>query len=281
MITEFETTQAIDYHYALFAGKLEFKVRTTKEVHIIVANKLSALESLATFCIGCDDNKISTIKSSLSESKNFQLNANTKEILNAQEYRGFWVRFGNNILLVGRENENHPFLAWQAPEPVAINYIAFYTPAEQASWILGDDKCWIPTQKAKVPKEALQGGVDKNGTNLYIGRVRHNGHYKIGKVSIKFGRAYIADDGKELRVEKYDVLVTKTAEWKRFNDGMTRKDLLGATNGGQFGNKPILYVASMKVKGRLTPGYFDVIIPFILAFNLRIDDYELFRGRAF
>lgn len=242
-------------------------MRAAENVHLILANKLNVLDPLFKLCIGCNGNKISTLNPSKPISSKSQVTANTPNILNVNKDTGFWIRFVNNILLVGHKTESEPFLAWQSSEPVVINYIGFHTSTGKGLWKVGDSKCWITGEKGKVPEGAVQGGIDNNDSKLYVGRVRYHNLFsnQIGQVSSIHGQIWAPAEGKEIKSQRYDVLVAKKAEWKRFDaKQMNRKELLAATNAGQIGDKPIQYVARMKVNDRLTPAHFIVTINFAL-----------------
>lgn len=239
-------------------------MRAAKEVYIVLANELTAIQPLAELCIGCNDNQVSILYQNETESKKFQITANTPNILSPAKYNGFWIRLANEILLVGRQNERDPLLAWHQTDALPINYLGFQTHTGEGLWTLGHSKCWIPCENGHIPDhEAVLGGQDADGSNLYVGRFLHNGEYIIGKVSPQHRVVYFASEGKEYGFPKYEALTAKNAEWKRFSDEMKEKELLQATNAGQFGNKTILYVARMNVHNRFTPGYFNVIISLI------------------
>lgn len=51
----------------------------------------------------------------------------TPQILNAGEFRGFWIRWDSGIISAGREGEAIPFLSWADPEPFPIAFIGVCT----------------------------------------------------------------------------------------------------------------------------------------------------------
>ncbi len=50
-----------------------------------------------------------------------------KNILNANEYRNFWVRWDNNLIRVGKEGNKDPFLSYQMETVFTLNYIGIRT----------------------------------------------------------------------------------------------------------------------------------------------------------
>ncbi|CAH2102819.1 unnamed protein product [Euphydryas editha] len=51
----------------------------------------------------------------------------TPGILNAGEFRGFWVRWDSGIVSAGREGESIPFISWSDPEPFPIAFVGVCT----------------------------------------------------------------------------------------------------------------------------------------------------------
>ena len=51
----------------------------------------------------------------------------TPDICSNDELRGFWVRWGNGSVAVGREGESDPIAAWDDPEPFRISYYGICT----------------------------------------------------------------------------------------------------------------------------------------------------------
>jgi hypothetical protein len=51
----------------------------------------------------------------------------TPEILNADESRGFWIRWTDTYINVGKEGEAAPFLEYEITEQFKINFIGVCT----------------------------------------------------------------------------------------------------------------------------------------------------------
>lgn len=53
--------------------------------------------------------------------------ADTPGILDAGDFRGFWVRWDSGIVSAGREGEAIPFLSYQDPEPFPVGFVGVCT----------------------------------------------------------------------------------------------------------------------------------------------------------
>jgi hypothetical protein len=46
---------------------------------------------------------------------------------------------------------------------------------------------WVPCENGAIPHQAVQGGMEADGSPLYIGRGEYKGSTQVGKVSPNFG----------------------------------------------------------------------------------------------
>jgi hypothetical protein len=61
----------------------------------------------------------------------------TPDILSDAEYHGFWIRWEDGLLEVGKEGEVTPFVSWKDPEPFGIGYYGICTGwGASGSWII-------------------------------------------------------------------------------------------------------------------------------------------------
>ena len=51
----------------------------------------------------------------------------TEGIVNAGEYRGFWVRWYDSVITVGREGEAAAFMSYEDPNLFQINFVGVCT----------------------------------------------------------------------------------------------------------------------------------------------------------
>lgn len=114
---------------------MNFKVRAPNDAHVILAgNPNEALPVIEIFLGGWGNTK-SVIRYNKTKPEVYE--CETPHILNAGEYRGFWVRVTQGIVTVGRENEAAAFLSWQDPNPFHVNFFGVCTGwGASGSWII-------------------------------------------------------------------------------------------------------------------------------------------------
>ena len=67
---------------------------------------------------------------------------------------------------------------------------------------------WVWCDGEQIPTGALIGGLEKDGTILYIGRARHsNGSMAIGKFSMMTKQFYYPFGSEEHTLKKFEILV--------------------------------------------------------------------------
>lgn len=61
----------------------------------------------------------------------------TPNILNGDEFRGFWIRWTCGEVSAGREGEGNPFISWENPEPFNIQHVGVCTGwGATGTWII-------------------------------------------------------------------------------------------------------------------------------------------------
>lgn len=65
---------------------------------------------------------------------------------------------------------------------------------------------WLPASYGGIVEGAVRGGKTSSGEILYIGRVKHNGSWKLGKIHRSHQCCYYGLDGKEENNSFYEVL---------------------------------------------------------------------------
>ncbi|KAJ8049147.1 C3 and PZP-like alpha-2-macroglobulin domain-containing protein 8 [Holothuria leucospilota] len=107
------------------SSRIVFEVKSSKDVHIALAPTTNST-TLYEIVIGAGSNTFSTIR-------RCKLCADlvyrgTAFYLNSDEYRRFWITFGNNgSITVGKDEASSPFLEWTDPNPLEINYLGYST----------------------------------------------------------------------------------------------------------------------------------------------------------
>lgn len=65
---------------------------------------------------------------------------------------------------------------------------------------------WVATNTREVfPASAVRGGVDQDGTQIYVGRAHHEGDWIPAKVIPEKNVAYVAYGGKEHAKSEFQV----------------------------------------------------------------------------
>lgn len=144
--------------------------------------------------------------------------AQTPGILNAGEFRGFWIRWDNNLITVGSEG-GEAFMTYDNPDGFPINFVGVCTGwGASGSWIMEaptydapppkfeGNAVWVAASGSSIPDGAFEGGHD-NGEPLIVGRARHEGALIPGKFVKSHGVCYVAWGGGEHAKEEFEVLV--------------------------------------------------------------------------
>lgn len=187
--------------YAFFAaGKdgVVFRVRAANDAHIALTSLEAESDPMIEIFLGGWSNSKSVIRKN--RTKPEVTEANTPAILDAGEFRGFWIRWTDNIILVGHEGEAASFLTYENTEAYPINYVGFCTGwGASGSWIVeapvlvpemssrmvssGEAGVWVAGSGNTIPEGAMPGGED--GELLFVGRAQHEGALIPGKLFIK------------------------------------------------------------------------------------------------
>ncbi|KAI8514667.1 hypothetical protein Bbelb_072580 [Branchiostoma belcheri] len=103
---------------------LTFSVKASNDVFIALSSEQSARGDLYEIIIGGWSNTQSVIRRSADGPA--QTTVSTPGILSADELRGFWISWApDGTIAVGREGEGSPFMQWQDPDPLPIQYFGY------------------------------------------------------------------------------------------------------------------------------------------------------------
>lgn len=127
---EFKTGNTHRYYPLQGEEKLNFYVRAGKNAILALTSKLCDSNSVIEIFIGEENNKKSTIR----KNNEVKTEAATPDVLESTEYRGFWIKFKNNNVTVGRRGELTHFISWQDPDTFTVNYVGFRTLDSSGSW---------------------------------------------------------------------------------------------------------------------------------------------------
>lgn len=122
----------------------------------------------------------------------------------------------------------------------------------------------------------VRGGIDSDGTVIYIGRAFHEGDMIPAKVMPDKNAAYICYGGEEILKEDFEVLRSGDFVWE-FSAGGTIPE--GAVSCGATADGEPLYVGRALHQGTQTPGKVQLshgvlYIPFDGA-EVSISEYEV------
>lgn len=132
---------------------------------------------------------------------------------------------------------------------------------------------WVPCCADSVfPANAVKGGTDLDGSDIFVGRAYHEGDMIPAKVIPARNVAYVAYGGREVAKHTYEVLVQKQLLWQFASNGQVPD---GAVAAGTTADGDQLFVGRVFHEGTQTIGkvsirYFLGILGIIKIFKERI-----------
>ncbi|XP_026474975.1 uncharacterized protein LOC113378634 isoform X1 [Ctenocephalides felis] len=267
MALEITTEDALEYQYnPVTGGSINFKVRASNDAHIALTTGSAESEPMYEVFIGGWGNTKSVIRRN--RTKPEVAETDTPDILNAGEFRGFWIRWQSGVVTVGREGEAAAFLTYEDPEPFNITHYGVCTGwgatgswkiegAPAGGWVTpsaGGSACWVDASNGEVPPNALSGGKDGD-EELFVGRARHEGALLPGKIVPSHGVCYVAWGGGEHGVQEYQVLCSCDGTWVA-TQGANIPD--GALPAGETEDGEPLFVGRAEHEGTVTVGKVQV-----------------------
>ncbi|XP_044734516.1 uncharacterized protein LOC123296873 isoform X3 [Chrysoperla carnea] len=263
---DLETEDKLEYNfYPVTSGSLTFKIRAPHDAHVALTSGPAESDPMYEIFIGGWNNTKSVIRKN--RTKPDVAEAETPDVLNGEEFRGFWIRWSGGTIEAGHEGDSSPFLSYTDPEPAAIGYFGLCTGwGASGTWKVDAQPsapsapapsgggsgavCWVPAKSGEVPPTAVQGGQD-NGEPLYVARAPHEGALIPGKLVASHGVAYVAWGGAEHGKEEYEVLCDCACSWVPASGGQVPE---GAVPGGQTEDGEPLFVGRVEHNGSLTVG---------------------------
>ncbi|XP_060519826.1 uncharacterized protein LOC132698015 [Cylas formicarius] len=271
-------------------GFVQFRVKAAHDAHIALCTQAAEIDPMYEIFIGGWGNTKSIIRKN--RTKPDVAEAPTPNILNESEFRGFWIRWENGTISVGRENEAAPILSWTDFENIPIEYVGICTGwGATGDWIVqppqpqggagrvprgaAGTQCWVASSSGQVPPSAFAGGED-NGEPVYVIRAQYNGALLPGKLIPSHGQAYVAWGGAENTVQEYEVLCDFPGQWVACSGGNIPGNALP---GGQSEDGEALFVGRVVHDGSLTvgkiqPSHGVLYIPYG-GQELSFSDYEI------
>ncbi|XP_028164303.1 uncharacterized protein LOC114355567 isoform X2 [Ostrinia furnacalis] len=272
-VMDVQTEDNLQYHFfPVSCGSVQFKVRTSNDAHVALTMGPQESDPMYEVFIGGWGNTKSVIRRN--RTKPDVVEADTPQILNSGEFRGFWVRWDGGVVSAGREGELIPFMSWTDPQPFPVAFVGVCTGwGATGTWKIeappsapvaaplyssppgypgaGGAGQWIDMTGGQVPPGAVVGGQDCSGEPLYVARASHEGAVIPGKLVQSHGAAYVPWGGLEHGKPQYQVLVGGPNNWVPTNGSNIPP---GAFPGGQTEDGETLFIGRVRHEGSVTTG---------------------------
>lgn len=266
MAVSLSTEDKLEYNfYPVTAGQIQFRVKAPNDAHIALTTGPQEGDPMYEVFIGGWSNSKSVIRKN--RTKPDVIEVETLNILSADEYRGFWIRWDNGVLTVGKEGNSAPFLTYADPEPFGIAYFGVCTGwGATGDWLIEDhdtapsaplesakldagSTLWCDASGGMVPPGAVEGGND--GEPLFVGRAQHEGALIPGKVKPGHSVCYIAWGGEEHGKTDYQVLCDCNSIWVATSGNNIPSN---AIPGGETEDGEPLFIGRVHHEGTVTIG---------------------------
>ncbi|KAF5296192.1 hypothetical protein FQA39_LY12646 [Lamprigera yunnana] len=264
---ELNTEDKLEYtFFPNDSGYVRFKVRAANDAHIALTASAAECDPMYEIFIGGWANQKSIIRKNRTKPDVAEMP--TPNILHPGEFRSFWVRWDNNTIACGCDNNPQPFISWTDDEYVPIRYVGVCTGwGSTGCWIITQggaplpsyggygsntcSSCWVSASGGNVPPHAFVGGKDLSGEPLYVVRCNFEGGLIPGKLVQSHGTAYVPWGGNENSVADYEVLCEFGGRWVACSEGNIPPNALTA---GQSEDGEPLYVGRVMHDGCITIG---------------------------
>ncbi|XP_023289355.1 uncharacterized protein LOC105697458 isoform X2 [Orussus abietinus] len=286
------TEDKLEYNfYPVSSGQVQFRIKAPNDAHIALTTGPNEGDPMYEVFIGGWGNAKSVIRKN--RTKPEVAEAETPGILSADELRGFWIRWQDGTIRVGKEGEASPFLSYSDPEPFGIGYFGVCTGwGASGEWLIEDPSSGLPTPSAPaqiqdggkvhwvdaaggmVPPGAVEGGNDDGP--LFVGRASHEGALIPGKVKPTHCVCYVPWGGEEHGKSDYQVLCGVQPAWVPTSGSNIPPN---AIPGGQTEESEPLFIGRVNHEGTITigkvqPSHGVLYIPFGGA-EVAFPDYEI------
>ncbi|XP_020287655.1 uncharacterized protein LOC109856586 isoform X1 [Pseudomyrmex gracilis] len=174
MAVSLSTEDKLEYHfYPVTAGQIQLRVKAPNDAHIALTTSPQEGDPMYEVFIGGWSNSKSVLRKN--RTKPDVAEVETPGILSGDEYRGFWIRWDNGVLSVGKENESAPFLSYADPEPFGIGYFGVCTGwGATGDWLIEGRKPLITPNKLEYKFHAV-----RSGSVLIDVQAKSNGHIAL------------------------------------------------------------------------------------------------------
>ncbi|XP_055542605.1 C3 and PZP-like alpha-2-macroglobulin domain-containing protein 8 [Wyeomyia smithii] len=144
---EFDTEDKLKYtFYPVTNGVVNFRVRASNDAHLALTSGPVESNPMLEVFIGGWKNTKSVIRKN--RAKPDVSEAYIPGILSVGEYRGFWIKWNDDVITVGMEGASAAFLSYKNPEPFPINFVGVCTS-------YGSSGSWIIQQNEPAPSASI------------------------------------------------------------------------------------------------------------------------------
>uniref|UniRef100_A0A6P4EDI8 C3 and PZP-like alpha-2-macroglobulin domain-containing protein 8 isoform X1 n=1 Tax=Drosophila rhopaloa TaxID=1041015 RepID=A0A6P4EDI8_DRORH len=162
MPIEINTPDKLEYQFFPARGGLfTFKVRSPKDAHLALTPAPEDTGPIYEIFLGGWENTKSVIRKNRQKPEVAQVR--TPGILNANEFRGFWVRWYDNVITVGREGTAAALLSYDAGSLFPVKFVGICTGwGASGSWQLDggylQSKTELEDWVSELPEEYYSNG---------------------------------------------------------------------------------------------------------------------------
>uniref|UniRef100_A0A6P4E9B9 C3 and PZP-like alpha-2-macroglobulin domain-containing protein 8 isoform X2 n=1 Tax=Drosophila rhopaloa TaxID=1041015 RepID=A0A6P4E9B9_DRORH len=165
MPIEINTPDKLEYQFFPARGGLfTFKVRSPKDAHLALTPAPEDTGPIYEIFLGGWENTKSVIRKNRQKPEVAQVR--TPGILNANEFRGFWVRWYDNVITVGREGTAAALLSYDAGSLFPVKFVGICTGwGASGSWQLDggylQSKTELEDWVSELPEEYYSNRKDR------------------------------------------------------------------------------------------------------------------------
>ena len=124
--TELETQDKLEYTwFPAGSSGVVFRVKAPNDGHIALSTVEAESDPMLEVFLGGWKNSKSVIRKN--RTKPDVVEADTPAILDGGEFRGFWIRWTDNFITVGREGEAAAFLSYENTDAFPVKFVGVCT----------------------------------------------------------------------------------------------------------------------------------------------------------
>lgn len=136
IFAEIETADNLQYQFFPVSGQVfTFKVRAANDAHLALSPIAEESDPMYEIFLGGWSNSKSVIRKN--RQKPDVVEAETPGILDAGEFRSFWIRWYDNVITVGREGEAAAFMSHEDADLFPVQFVGVCTGwGANGNWLL-------------------------------------------------------------------------------------------------------------------------------------------------